>query len=129
VLEMLHLAPREFDIVEAAHIFEGLVTLRPTLMQSLLDACGSIKVKRLFLYLAERAGLPSAEGLARASLGGSCYQSAMTPCFARFGDAVELLRQEHPSMTAPDGAGLAIEPPLFRRAELRIFMNSGSEAR
>ena len=35
-----------------------MTTLRPKLMQTLLEACGSVKVKRLFLYLAERAKLP-----------------------------------------------------------------------
>ena len=35
-------------------VFEGLGTLRPDLVQSLLEACGSIKVKRLFLHLAEK---------------------------------------------------------------------------
>jgi hypothetical protein len=58
ILEMLHLAPNEFDLVETALILEGMTTLRPKLMQTLLEACGSVKVKRLFLYLAERAKLP-----------------------------------------------------------------------
>ena len=35
---------------------EGLTTLRPTLVQTLLEACTSQKVKRLFLYMAEKAG-------------------------------------------------------------------------
>jgi len=57
-LEMLHLAPKEFDLFEAAMIIEGMTSLRPQLMQALLEVCASVKVKRLFLYLAERAGLP-----------------------------------------------------------------------
>jgi hypothetical protein len=57
-LEMLHLAPKGFDLIEAAHIIEGMTTLRPALMQTLLEACASVKVKRLFLHLAERADLP-----------------------------------------------------------------------
>ena len=32
---------------------EGLVTLRPSLVQTLLETCSSIKAKRLFLFLAE----------------------------------------------------------------------------
>ena len=35
---------------------EGLTTLRPKLLQPLLEQCSSIKVKRLFLYMAEKAG-------------------------------------------------------------------------
>lgn len=58
ILEMLHLAPKTFDLVEAAQLIEGMTSLRPKLMQELLEVCASIKVKRLFLYLAERAGLP-----------------------------------------------------------------------
>ena len=34
---------------------EGLNNLRPDLVQNLLENCSSIKVKRLFLYLAEKA--------------------------------------------------------------------------
>ena len=34
---------------------EGLNNLRPALVQSLLEACQSVKVKRLFLYLAEKS--------------------------------------------------------------------------
>ncbi len=34
-------------------VFEGLGTLRPALVQALLESCGSVKVKRLFLHLAE----------------------------------------------------------------------------
>ncbi len=57
-LELLHLAPKEFDLVEAGMIVEGMTSIRPKLMQSLLEQCTSIKVRRLFLYLAERADLP-----------------------------------------------------------------------
>jgi len=35
---------------------EGLTTLRPKLLQPLLEKCSSVKVKRLFLYMAEKAG-------------------------------------------------------------------------
>lgn len=35
---------------------EGLTTLRPQLVQALLETCTSIQVKRLFLYMAEKAG-------------------------------------------------------------------------
>ena len=35
-------------------IFEGLGTLRPALVQTLLEQCSSVKVKRWFLHLAEK---------------------------------------------------------------------------
>lgn len=57
-LELLHLAPKEFDLIEAGAIIESMTSARPKLMQSLLEQCSSIKVRRLFLYLAERANLP-----------------------------------------------------------------------
>jgi hypothetical protein len=56
IFECLFLSPDAIDIVECAHVMEGLTTLRPRLVQQLLEQCTSIKVKRLFLYLASRAG-------------------------------------------------------------------------
>jgi hypothetical protein len=55
VLECLHLAPEEVDLTECFHLMEGLVNLRPNLVRDLLSACTSVKAKRLFLYLAEKA--------------------------------------------------------------------------
>lgn len=56
MLECLALAPNEFSLTEAFELMEGLSTLRPKQVQELLENCKSIKVKRLFLYFAERAG-------------------------------------------------------------------------
>jgi hypothetical protein len=56
LMECLYLAPRDFDLVEAYEIAQGLGTLRPDTVQELLIACRSVKVTRLFLYLAEKAG-------------------------------------------------------------------------
>lgn len=56
MLECLYLAPQRFDLVECFHVMEGLANLRPRVVQELLAACTSVKVKRLFLYFAERAG-------------------------------------------------------------------------
>jgi hypothetical protein len=58
ILESLHLAPATIDLVECSHVLEGLLSLRPKLMQELLESCNSIKVRRLFLYLATRSNLP-----------------------------------------------------------------------
>jgi len=57
-MEMLHLVPRKVGFDEARLIMENLVTLRPDVVQELLAACRSVKVKRLFLYMAERCAHP-----------------------------------------------------------------------
>lgn len=56
MLECLYLAPDELDLVECFQVMQGLSTLRPKLVDELLQACASIKAKRLFLYMAEKAG-------------------------------------------------------------------------
>ena len=53
ILEYLYLCPKEGSFAVAYHMMEMLVALRPDLLQILLNECNSIKVKRLFLYLAE----------------------------------------------------------------------------
>lgn len=55
IMECLHLAPQNADLVECFQVFEGLVNLKPNLVTELLSKCTSIKVKRLFLYMAEKA--------------------------------------------------------------------------
>jgi hypothetical protein len=57
-MEMLYLVPKIQGFDEADKILNGLLALRPEMVQSLLEACRSIKVKRLFLYLSERNQLP-----------------------------------------------------------------------
>jgi hypothetical protein len=54
IMESLYLAPEKFDLVECYELMENLNDLRPTQVQDLLEACTSIKVKRLFLYMAEK---------------------------------------------------------------------------
>lgn len=58
VLELLYLVPQKESFEQADLLMEGLNTLRPSLVQTLLEKCRSIKVKRLFLYLAEKQNLP-----------------------------------------------------------------------
>ena len=53
-MEMLYLVPRTQGFDEADKIMNGLLALRPDIVQGLLEACQSIKTKRLFLYLSER---------------------------------------------------------------------------
>lgn len=55
IMECLHLAPQITDLVECFQVFEGLVNLKPRLVTELLSKCTSIKVKRLFLYMSEKA--------------------------------------------------------------------------
>ncbi len=53
IMEVLYLVPAEESFEEACLLMEGLTTLRPRLVQSLLEQCSSVKVKRLFMLLAE----------------------------------------------------------------------------
>lgn len=55
MLECLFLAPKNQELIECYQLMEGLNNLRPNLVQNLLESCTSVKVKRLFLYLAEKA--------------------------------------------------------------------------
>ena len=57
-MEMLYHVPQKQGFDEAMRIMESLLSLRPELVQQLLEVCASIKVKRLFLYMAQAANLP-----------------------------------------------------------------------
>jgi hypothetical protein len=54
MLESLYLVPRHHSLLECHEIMEGMNNLRPSKVQELLEQCKSVKVKRMFLYLAER---------------------------------------------------------------------------
>lgn len=54
ILEMLAGIPSKESFHMANVIMESAVNLRPNLLTSLLEGCMNIKVKRLFLWLAER---------------------------------------------------------------------------
>jgi hypothetical protein len=56
VMECLYLAPKSQPLQETFELMEGLNNLRPELTQQLLETCRSVKVKRLFLFLADKAG-------------------------------------------------------------------------
>lgn len=58
ILEVLDLVPNAFSFEHANEVIENLRLLRPVVMQEMLMQCSSIKVKRLFLYLAEEYQLP-----------------------------------------------------------------------
>jgi hypothetical protein len=54
IMEMLYLVPQKQTLNESSLIMENLVSLRPKIVQMLLENCKSIKVKRLFMLLAEK---------------------------------------------------------------------------
>jgi len=53
IMEVLYGVPQIDSYEEARLLIEGLTTLRPRIVQSLLEKCASVKVKRLFMLLAE----------------------------------------------------------------------------
>ena len=55
MMECLYLTPKKQDLIECYELMEGLNNLRPDTVQQLLEACSSVKVKRLFLFMAEKA--------------------------------------------------------------------------
>ena len=54
IMECLFLAPKYQELFECYELMENLNNLRPKSVQTLLESSSSIKVKRLFLYLAEK---------------------------------------------------------------------------
>jgi hypothetical protein len=58
LLEMLDDVPQKQSLDEARKILEPLHTLRPEAVQTLLEACTRIKVKRLFFSVADELKLP-----------------------------------------------------------------------
>lgn len=54
LLELLDELPNRETFAEVDALVEGLANLRPKLLESLLARCGSVKVKRLFFFFAER---------------------------------------------------------------------------
>lgn len=54
ILEVLDEVPGTVSFEHGGELFEGLTTLRPRLMIALLQACTSVKAKRLFLYFASQ---------------------------------------------------------------------------
>jgi len=53
MMEVLYGVPNEESYEEAKLLMEGLTTLRPRVVQALLEHCVSVKVKRLFMVIAE----------------------------------------------------------------------------
>lgn len=55
-LECLLLAPQEYDYLDLYYLMEQLTTLRSDVVQRLLESVDNFRVKRLFLYMADKAG-------------------------------------------------------------------------
>ncbi len=53
MMEVLYEVPKKESYEEAKLLMEEMTTLRPRLVQTLLEDCASVKVKRLFMVLAE----------------------------------------------------------------------------
>lgn len=58
ILECLNHPAATDSLMDIYYLMEMLTTLRPQLLQQLLERCASTKVNRLFLYMAEKAGHP-----------------------------------------------------------------------
>lgn len=56
ILELMDELPTRETFHQVDMLMEGLVNLSPSRVQALLDGCRSVKVKRLFLWFAERSG-------------------------------------------------------------------------
>ncbi len=56
--EMMYLVPKRQSYEEAEKIMSSLTTLRPEIVQHLLDNCTSVKTKRLFMHAIEQLELP-----------------------------------------------------------------------
>lgn len=56
IMECILLSPQYYNLMDTYYIMEMLTTMRSSLVQMLLEQCSSVKVKRLFLYMAEKSG-------------------------------------------------------------------------
>ena len=55
IMECLLLFPSRYDLMDVYYLMEMLTSLRASLVQQLLEECTSVKIKRTFLYMAEKA--------------------------------------------------------------------------
>ncbi|HEY0701227.1 MAG TPA: type IV toxin-antitoxin system AbiEi family antitoxin domain-containing protein [Candidatus Acidoferrales bacterium] len=68
ILELLNEVPQRETFHQADMLMEGLRTLSPKRLQKLMVECRSVKVKRLFLWFAERRNYPWLKQLDRAEI-------------------------------------------------------------
>ena len=55
IMECILLSPARYDLMDVYYLMEMLTSLRSSLVQRLLEDCTSVKVKRMFLYMAEKS--------------------------------------------------------------------------
>jgi hypothetical protein len=55
IMECILLSPSLYGLMDVYYLMEMLTSLRSSLVQQLLEDCSSVKVKRMFLYMAEKA--------------------------------------------------------------------------
>lgn len=55
-MECLSIAPQRYAYIDLYYIMEQLTTLRSDVVQHLLESCSTYRMKRMFLYMAEKAG-------------------------------------------------------------------------
>lgn len=55
IMECILLSPAYYDLMDVYYLMEMLSSIRASLVQQLLEDCTSVKVKRMFLYMAEKA--------------------------------------------------------------------------
>lgn len=58
ILECLNRPHATTSLLDTYYLMELLTPLRPKVLQQLLEKCSSVKAKRLFLYMAEKADHP-----------------------------------------------------------------------
>ena len=56
--EITYLVPKRLSYEEALQVMESLTSLRPQVVQQLLESCTSVKTKRLFMHAAEQLDHP-----------------------------------------------------------------------
>ena len=62
--QMMYLVPKRQSYEETFHVMESLTSLRPQVVQQLLEDCTSVKTKRLFMHAAEQSNHPWLKRLA-----------------------------------------------------------------
>ena len=75
-MECLLLAPNRYSFMDLYYIMEQLTALHPAKVQQLLETTNNMTVKRMFLYMAEKAKYPwyQAIDVGRINLGTSKIQ-------------------------------------------------------
>ena len=68
MLEWLNMPGIANSLVDVYYVMEMLTTLRPNLLQQLLERCSSTKVKRLFMYMAEKTKYPWVEDIDKSKI-------------------------------------------------------------